>query len=207
VQAQLEAVFTDIRVDAVKIGMVANAGIIGAIAEELRRFRPRHVVVDPVMVAKSGDKLLQDEAISAMKNHLLPLATVITPNLPEAEVLWGRPIRDVAEMRKAAQALAQTYDAHVLVKGGHLDGDPVDVLSTGRTYGGERIATKNTHGTGCSLSAAIAAHLALGHEVEEAVRLSKEYVAQAIRHAFTIGRGHSPIHHFYAWWPKEEGEA
>lgn len=197
VLAQIDAVFQDIRVDAVKIGMVANESIIEAVAEGLKKYHPPFVVLDPVMIAKSGDKLLQDEAIAALKEKLLPLATLITPNLPEAETLLERKITSLEEMKQAAQELSQQYGIHVLVKGGHLQGEPIDVLSTGRIYSGERIETKHTHGTGCSLSSAIAAYLVRGEELETAVEKAKAYVQEAIRHAFPIGAGHSPIHHFY----------
>lgn len=197
VSAQINAVFEDIRVDAVKIGMVANQPIIEAVADGLEKHKPPYVVLDPVMVAKSGDKLLQEDAIAVLKKRLLPLATLITPNLPEAETLLGRKIDGLKEMEQAAKELAERYGVHALVKGGHLSGAPVDVLSTGRVYKGKRVDTKHTHGTGCSLSSAIAAYLARGEELETAVGKAKHYVEEAIRHAEPIGAGHSPIHHFY----------
>lgn len=197
VLAQIDAVFQDIRVDAVKIGMVANQDIIEAVAEGLKKYQPLHVVLDPVMIAKSGDKLLQEEAIVALKEKLLPLATLITPNIPEAETLLGKPINSLEEMKEASYELAKKYNTQVLVKGGHREGEPIDVLSTGRIYRGERIETKHTHGTGCSLSSAIAAYLARGEQLEVAIEKAKSYVQEAIRHAFPIGDGHSPIHHFY----------
>lgn len=197
VKAQIDAIFSDIRVDAVKIGMVSNQSNIEVIAECLQQYQPTHVVIDPVMIAKSGDKLLQDDAIHSMIETLLPLATVITPNIPEAEVLLGRQIHTTEDMRIASLELAKQFQAHVLVKGGHLEGNAIDILSTGQEYTSPRIATQHTHGTGCSLSSAIASYLALEYSLEEAVAQAKEYIFQAIEHAYPIGNGHSPIHHFY----------
>ncbi|TCP70396.1 bifunctional hydroxymethylpyrimidine kinase/phosphomethylpyrimidine kinase [Baia soyae] len=199
VQLQLDAVFSDIRVDAVKIGMVSNHGIMDVIAQSIQRYQPPHVVIDPVMIAKSGDSLLQEDSIAALQNALLPMATIITPNLPEAEVLLGCKITSILEMRQAVKELAGKMNTQVLLKGGHLDGDAVDILSTGREFSSPRIDTPHTHGTGCSLSSAIAAYLALGEPIEIAIAKAKEYVFQAICHAFPIGKGHSPIHHFYQW--------
>lgn len=199
VKAQIDAVFSDIRVDAVKIGMVSNHGIIKVIAESLQQYQPAHVVIDPVMVSKSGDPLLKNESISTLREVLLPQATILTPNLPEAEVLLGYNITSIEEMQMAARELADQFGSHVLLKGGHLEGEAVDILSTGSEYHSPRLETIHTHGTGCSLSAAIAAHLALGEPMEIAIAKAKDYVFQAIRHAFPIGNGHSPIHHFYQW--------
>lgn len=199
VKAQIDAIFSDIRVDAVKIGMVSNHGIINVIAESLEQYQPAHVVIDPVMVAKSGDPLLKNESISTLREVLLPQATILTPNLPEAEVLLGYKISSIEEMRLAARELANQYRSHVLLKGGHLEGEAVDILSTGSEYHCPRLDTPHTHGTGCSLSAAIGAYLAWGEPTEVAIAKAKEYVFQAIRHAFPIGSGHSPIHHFYQW--------
>lgn len=202
VEAQLEAIFTDIRVDAVKVGMVFSAEIAEVIADSFRKYQPSQVVVDPVMIAKSGDRLLREDAVETLKKELFPLASLITPNLPEAEVLLGRAIRSVDEMRTASKELSQRYQTEVLLKGGHLPGKAIDILSTGSSYQAERIDTKHTHGTGCSLSSAIAAHLALGYELEEAIEKSKRYISEAIQNAFPIGKGHSPIHHFYQWEQK-----
>ncbi|WP_380705790.1 bifunctional hydroxymethylpyrimidine kinase/phosphomethylpyrimidine kinase [Salinithrix halophila] len=205
IEAQIQAVFGDIRVDGVKIGMVGNADAIERIADNLARFRPQPIVIDPVMVAKSGDRLLAGEAVDALVTQLLPLGTLITPNIPEAEVLLGTSITSIEEMEEAARILADRFGTEVLVKGGHLSGEPLDVLSTGRTYPGKRIETRHTHGTGCSLSSAITALIAQGHAVEDAVDHAKRYVSEAIQHAFPIGGGHSPIHHFYTWHTLSEG--
>lgn len=199
VKAQIDAVFSDIRVDAVKIGMVSNHEIMKVITESLQQYQPEHVVIDPVMVAKSGDSLLKNESISTLRDVLLPQATVITPNLPEAEVLLGQKISSIEEMRVAARELADQFRSHVLLKGGHLKGEAVDVLSTGCEFHCPRLDTPHTHGTGCSLSSAIASYLALGEPLETAIAKAKEYVFQAIKHAFSIGSGQSPIHHFYQW--------
>ncbi|SFX26360.1 hydroxymethylpyrimidine/phosphomethylpyrimidine kinase [Thermoactinomyces sp. DSM 45891] len=199
VKSQLDAVFSDIRVDAVKIGMVSNHEIMSVIADSIQRYQPPHVVIDPVMIAKSGDALLQEESIMTLQNVLLPMATIITPNVPEAEVLLGCSITSIEEMRQAVRKLAIKMNTLVLLKGGHLNGDAIDILSTGREFSNPRIHTPHTHGTGCSLSSAIAAYLALDDPVDEAIAKAKEYVFQAICYAFPIGDGHSPIHHFYQW--------
>ncbi|SDY59524.1 bifunctional hydroxymethylpyrimidine kinase/phosphomethylpyrimidine kinase [Thermoactinomyces sp. DSM 45892] len=199
VKSQLDAVFSDIRVDAVKIGMVSNHEIMGVIADSIKRNQPPHIVLDPVMIAKSGDALLQKGSIDTLQRVLLPIATLITPNLPEAEELLGYNITSIEEMRQAVRELAEKMNTQVLLKGGHLNGDAVDILSTGREFSHPRIDSPHTHGTGCSLSSAIAAYLALGEPIEKAIAKAKEYVFQAICHAFPIGDGHSPIHHFYHW--------
>jgi hydroxymethylpyrimidine/phosphomethylpyrimidine kinase len=210
VAEQIDAVFTDVRVDAVKIGMLGAAEIAEVVAAALRRHEARHVVIDPVMVAKSGDRLLAEAAVEAVRTLLLPLAEVVTPNLPEAAVLLGidEP-RDLAAMRAAAEALATLGPASVLVKGGHLEGpesppESIDVFRDGDTVTelhAPRIATKNTHGTGCTLSAAIAALLPRMGRLE-AVRAAKDYLTGALAAAddLTVGTGHGPVHHFHALW-------
>ena len=208
VTAQLDAVFDDIAIGAVKIGMLSRPEIIDAVADGLRRHGARNVVLDPVMVAKSGDRLLRPEAIAALKERLLPLATVITPNLPEAAVLLDlEEAGDEAGMIDAAARLRKLGPRAVLLKGGHLDKDAesIDVLDDGGeplTLAAPRIATENTHGTGCTLSAAIAALLARGLSLRAAVREAKAYVTAAIRAAdrLSVGRGHGPVHHFHALW-------
>lgn len=206
VAEQIAAVFEDVRVDAVKIGMVANAAIAEAIAEGLDRYGPRPVVLDPVMVAKSGDHLLEPEAVEAVRDLIVPRATVITPNLPEASVLLGRDteISDLAGMRGALEDLRQLGSAWVLLKGGHLrDGDSIDLLTGPETVEltAPRIDTCNDHGTGCTLSAAIAALLP-SSDVPTAVRVAKAYLTEALRHAddLDVGSGHGPVHHFHALW-------
>jgi hydroxymethylpyrimidine/phosphomethylpyrimidine kinase len=198
---QIDAVFEDIRVDAVKIGMVGSAAIAEAIAGALQRHGARHVVVDPVMVAKGGDPLLTADAVAAIRDRLVPLAEVITPNLPEAAVLLGAPEpHDLDEMGTMARDLLQLGPASVLLKGGHLDGpESADIYCDGRTLdvlAAPRIATKNTHGTGCTLSSALAALLPR-HSRRDAVRLAKDYVTGAIRNAdrLDVGSGHGPLNH------------
>jgi hydroxymethylpyrimidine/phosphomethylpyrimidine kinase len=206
--AQIAAVFEDIGADAVKIGMLYSAGLIRAVAEQLRRYKARNIVLDPVMVAQSGDRLLEDDAVGAIREELMPLADVVTPNVPEAEVLSGRRIGGIADMKAAAGDLARYGSASVLVKGGHLEAaDSSDLLYLCRenrlvTFPAERIATRNTHGTGCTLSAAIAAHLARGEDLESAVRQAKIYITAALRAGagYRLGQGHGPVHHFFRYW-------
>ena len=211
VTAQLDAVFDDIAFAAVKIGMLSRPKIIDAVADGLRRHGARNVVLDPVMVAKSGDRLLPPDAIAALKERLLPLATVITPNLPESAVLLGlEEARDEAGMIDAAARLRALGPQAVLLKGGHLDKDAqsIDVLDDGGeplTLAAPRIATENTHGTGCTLSSAIAALLARGLPLRAAVAEAKAYVSAAIRAAdhLQVGHGHGPVHHFHALWRED----
>jgi hydroxymethylpyrimidine/phosphomethylpyrimidine kinase len=207
-ELQLETLFDDVRIDAVKIGMLASGELIRVVAEALERHRPRFVVLDPVMVAKSGDRLLRADAVAALRERLLPLATVVTPNLPEAGDLLARPVTDrPEEMREAARALAALGAGSVLVKGGHGTGDTlVDVLFDGGRFvelPATRIRTRNTHGTGCTLSSAIAALLPQRPSVEAAVRDAREYVLGAIRTAdeLSVGGGHGPLNHFFNLWP------
>jgi hydroxymethylpyrimidine/phosphomethylpyrimidine kinase len=214
VSAQMNAVFDDIDFAAVKIGMLSRPVIIDAVADGLRRHRPRNVVLDPVMVAKSGDRLLRADAVSALRQRLLPLATVITPNLPEAAVLLDlEEAEDEAGMIDAAARLRALGPQAVLLKGGHLakEAESVDVLDDGAeplTLAAPRITTANTHGTGCTLSSAIAALLARGLPLRDAVREAKAYVTAAIRAAdrLKVGHGHGPVHHFHALWREEADE-
>jgi len=200
VVAQMEAVASDMDVAAVKTGMLATAAIVSAVAGAIERLRLPLVVVDPVMVAKSGDRLLDRDAETAYRERLLPLATVVTPNLPEAEALLGRPVRTLVEMREAARALRAMGPRAVVVKGGHLEGDAVDVFWDGERLEdlpAPRIDTRNTHGTGCTYSAAIAARLALGEPRLDAVRGAKAYLTEAIRGSYAVGRGHGPVDHLH----------
>lgn len=207
VTAQIDAVFSDLNVGAVKIGMVAQADTIAAIADGLKRWAPRHVVLDPVMVATSGDRLLAAEAVDALKTLLFPLASLITPNLPEAAALLNEPVAsseaDVA--RQGKQLLAMGCRA-VLVKGGHGHGaESIDYLIDAErsiALAAPRIATANTHGTGCSLSSAIAAGLAKGEAMETSVRNAKAWITEAIAEAdrFAVGHGHGPAHHFHKYY-------
>ena len=209
VRAQLDAVVEDIGVDAVKIGMLHDPDIIHVVAGGLRAHGITRVVLDPVMVAQSGDRLIKDEAVEALKTHLIPLATVITPNLPEARALLGRNIQGPEDMEAAARALLDLGPASVLVKGGHLGGDEsVDCLFVSDRlaadqevywFAAPRIDTPNVHGTGCTLSSAIAAYLARDYALPDAVAAAKEYITGAIRagSAYKTGHGKGPLHHFY----------
>lgn len=200
VKAQIDAVFSDITVDAVKIGMVSNVDIIKQIASSLKEWGAKNIVVDPVMVSKSGYQLLEDEAIEALRRTLLPLAAVVTPNLPEAEVLLGKKVITEEGMEEAAKEILLLGPHSVLIKGGHLKGAATDILFDGDTmtkFTAVRINKKNTHGTGCTLSSAIAVHLALGFDLISAVDKSKSYLTGAIEHGFPVGKGVGPVHHFY----------
>ncbi|MGY4159217.1 hydroxymethylpyrimidine/phosphomethylpyrimidine kinase [Bradyrhizobium sp. USDA 4461] len=207
VTAQLDAVFSDLDVGAVKIGMVAQTETIAAIAEGLTRWAPRHVVLDPVMVATSGDRLLAAEAVDALKSMLFPLASLITPNLPEAAALLNEPVASTeADVERQGKRLLAMGCRAVLVKGGHRHGaDSIDYLIDAErsiALSAPRVATANTHGTGCSLSSAIAAGLAKGETMETAVRHAKAWITDAIAAAdrFAVGHGHGPVHHFHNYY-------
>ena len=198
---QLDAVFTDIVPDAVKIGMVSSAELIAVIAEKLRRYGAQRVVVDPVMVATSGAKLLRDDAIHALTSQLLPLATVLTPNIPEAEILSGLTITDAAGMEAAARTISQRYGCAVLCKGGHQINDADDLLwrsGTGKWFHGKRIANPNTHGTGCTLSSAIASNLAKGCDLDTSVERAKAYISGCLSAMLDLGHGSGPMDHMFA---------
>jgi len=205
VEQQMDAVFSDLSIQAVKIGMLSDVNIIKAVARKLRQYKPKHLVIDPVMVATSGDLLLESSAISTLKSVLLPLATMITPNLPEAAALTGESApKTEAEMNALIVKLRQLDTRAILLKGGHLDScdDSTDLFITKghvERLSTTRIKTQNTHGTGCTLSSAIASYLARGYTLKEAVQLGKHYITQAISHADTldIGHGHGPVHHFF----------
>ena len=209
VAEQIDAVYADVRVDAVKIGMVATADIARAVADRLRHHAARNIVLDPVMVAKSGHHLLREDAVAALRDTLVPMARVITPNLPEAGVLLGEgePMT-LADMRVAIRDLHRLGPEWVLLKGGHLTGtESTDLLFDGHTVTelqSHRIDTRNTHGTGCTLSSAIAALLPR-HDMVEAVRRAKAYLTGAIAASdrLTVGSGHGPVHHFYALWTED----
>jgi hydroxymethylpyrimidine/phosphomethylpyrimidine kinase len=207
ITAQIDAVFSDLGVGAVKIGMVAQPASIDAIAAGLKRWSPRHVVLDPVMVATSGDRLLAAEAVDALRTRLVPLASVITPNLPEAAALLDEPMaQERAAIENQGRRLLAFGCEAALIKGGHGEGaESIDYLFTASgtiALAAPRIDTKNTHGTGCSLSSAIAAGLAKGESMETAVRNAKAWVTAAIAAAdgFSVGRGHGPIHHFHKFY-------
>jgi len=201
IEAQLDAVFDDFEIGAVKTGMLYDAEIVRIVAERLRKFNARSLVVDPVMVSKSGVALVKPEAVEVLTRELFPLASLVTPNVPEAERLAGLSITTVEDARVASAKIAQFGCRAVLLKGGHLPGAPAtDVLYDGTTWTvipGEWIDTPHTHGTGCAYSAAIAARLARGAEVVDAIRGAKRYITGAIRHSLAIGRGRGPIHHFH----------
>lgn len=204
VEAQIDAVFSDIRVDGVKIGMVSTAPLIRAIAKKMRQYKPKVLVVDPVMVATSGAHLLEPDAEKDLVEQLLPLATLITPNMQEGEVLSGLSIRNQKEMEQAAAVICQRGAQAVLLKGGHLAETADDYLLypgegswlQGKWFTGKRSSNPNTHGTGCSLSSALACELAAGHSLPEAVERAKAYVALGIENGLAVGHGHGPIHHF-----------
>ena len=197
---QLDCIFTDIFPDAVKIGMVSDKDLIRMIAQKLRQCQPKHVVVDPVMVATSGARLIADDAVEVLQQELFPLATVLTPNIPEAEVLLGENIASKEGMEKAAEEIGRQYGCGVLCKGGHSINDANDLLyQDGKVtwFAGKRINNPNTHGTGCTLSSAIAANLAKGCELAEAVRLAKEYISGALAAMLDLGKGSGPMNHGY----------
>lgn len=198
VRDQIETVADDMAIAALKTGMLANPRIIEEVARVIAARGFKNLVVDPVMVAKSGDRLLDASSERAYLDHLFPLAALITPNLPEAEVLLSRPVRTIDDMKAAATALGRLGCRAVLLKGGHLEGDPTDILWDGTTLHeltSRRIDTKNTHGTGCTYSAAITARLALGHDLEAAVRGAKHFLTTAIEESYSPGKGHGPVRH------------
>jgi hydroxymethylpyrimidine/phosphomethylpyrimidine kinase len=201
VKKQIDAVYEDIGTDAVKIGMLPTPPLMRAAAEKLEEYKPANVVIDPVMYAKNGAPLMEEGSIDALIKYIVPKADILTPNIPEAEKISGIKIAGLEDMEKAARIIIDMGCARVLIKGGHaLSKDAEDILYDGREFrrfSSPRINTKNTHGTGCTLSSAIASNLALGFPAAEAVEKAKAYVTTAIEHALSIGRGHGPTHHFY----------
>ena len=200
---QIDAVFEDIPPDAVKVGMLSTPACMEAVASKLREYRPAHVVIDPVMYAKNGSPLMQESSIDTLIQTVIPAATLLTPNIPEAEKIAGMKIVTPEDMQEAARAIYRMGAGAVLVKGGHYIGDARDILFDGtgfHTYVEKRIDTKNTHGTGCTLSSAIASYLALGEPLPEAVGKAKAYVTGAIEHALPLGNGCGPTNHFFRWW-------
>jgi hydroxymethylpyrimidine/phosphomethylpyrimidine kinase len=198
---QIDCIFNDISPDAVKIGMVSNREIIKIIAEKLIQYKAKNIVVDPVMVATSGSKLISDEAINILIKELIPLATVITPNIPEAEVLCGFKIKDEKDMVQAAKKISEQLKGAVLVKGGHLVNDAIDLLYENGNihwFKSERINNPNTHGTGCTLSSAIACNLADGKTLAESIENAKAYLTGALRAGLDIGKGSGPLEHTYS---------
>jgi hydroxymethylpyrimidine/phosphomethylpyrimidine kinase len=207
-EKQIRAVLDDIGTDAVKIGMLHSSGTIITVAETLAPYRIRNIVLDPVMVATSGDKLLMDEAVEALKLHMIPGVRIITPNIPEAEILLGRKMDSQADLLPYARDLGKEFGVSVLLKAGHLRENVLrDVFYNSENretmeLPSERIKTRNTHGTGCTLSSALASYLARGKSMEDAVRSAKQYMSNTIRSGagYTTGKGHGPVHHFYQYW-------
>nr|VFJ90041.1 MAG: hydroxymethylpyrimidine/phosphomethylpyrimidine kinase [Candidatus Kentron sp. H]VFJ91391.1 MAG: hydroxymethylpyrimidine/phosphomethylpyrimidine kinase [Candidatus Kentron sp. H]VFJ98050.1 MAG: hydroxymethylpyrimidine/phosphomethylpyrimidine kinase [Candidatus Kentron sp. H] len=209
VARQIAAVLTDIGADAVKIGMLHSAELVEVVASSLRAHNPRNIVLDPVMVAQSGDRLSGDDTIEALKKHLMPLADVLTPNIPEAEMLLDRELRSPEDLRQGARELAEYGSRSVLIKGGHSmeEDTSTDLLYLAAedrfvTLTDQRVETRNNHGTGCTLSSAIAGFLAKGHNIQAAVEKAKSYIGQAIRAGaeYTLGQGGGPVHHFFEYW-------
>lgn len=197
---QMDAVFTDIYPDAIKIGMVSSPEIVEAIAASLEKYQAKNIVLDPVMVATSGAKLLKEEAMDSLINRLIPLADVITPNIPEGEILAGMEITNEDEMIKAAEKIGKKYDCAVLLKGGHRVNDANDLLygdGEFKWFRSERIDNPNTHGTGCTLSSAIGANLAKGYEIDQAIEKAKDYLTGALRAGLDLGKGSGPLMHNY----------
>lgn len=206
---QLDSIFTDIRPDAVKTGMMASCDLIKVVAEKLKQYDAKNIVVDPVMVATSGAKLISDDAILTLKNELCPLATLITPNIPETEVLTGRSITSKEDMIDAAKTLTEQLGCAVLCKGGHSLNDANDLLylsdGTYVWFQGKRIDNPNTHGTGCTLSSAIASNLAKGHSLADAVANAKNYISGALAAMLDLGKGSGPMNHAFAIKGEYEG--
>lgn len=198
VELQLDSVFTDIYPDAIKTGMISSPEIIKSIAKKLRQYKAKNIVIDPVMVATSGAKLIADDAIDVLKDELFPLATVITPNIPEGEILSGLTIENAEDMERAAKSIYEKYGCSVLLKGGHKVNDANDLLYTVDGpiwFEGRRINNPNTHGTGCTLSSAIASNLAKGQLLSEAVKNAKDYISKALEDGLDLGKGSGPLNH------------
>lgn len=205
IKAQIDAIFDDINVHGVKIGMVSQIETIKAIAQKLRQFKPQNIVIDPVMISKSGYDLLQPEAKVTLVEELIPLADLLTPNLPEAEVITKMKIENIEDMKQAAKKIHDMGVKNILIKGGHLQYSAVDILFDGKEFTlfeSKRIETKNTHGTGCTLSSSIAANLGKGYTMKTAIELSKKYITTAIEHSIELGKGVGPTHHFYELYKK-----
>ena len=201
---EIDGVMSDIGADAAKTGMLSAPSIIEVVVDRVEAWGIRNFVVDPVMVAKSGDRLLHQSAVDALRDRLLPLALIATPNIPEAGVLAEMTIDSEAAMQEAARKIHALGAAWVVVKGGHREGDPDDLVFDGTDFTllrSERIDTRNTHGTGCTFSAAITANLALGYAPLESIERAKRYISDALRHSYAIGQGHSPVNHLYAFDP------
>jgi hydroxymethylpyrimidine/phosphomethylpyrimidine kinase len=208
VGAQIDAVMQDIGTNALKTGMLSNAAIIQTVTAKIKQYRLSNLVVDPVMVATSGDLLLKKNAVAALRNRLVPLASIITPNIAEAEALTGLELNRSAAIEEAARRIVALGARSVVIKGGHRRGPATDLFYDGKHFRelrAPRIRTRHTHGTGCTFSAAITAYLAKGRNIESAVMLAKKFITEAIRQSFAIGAGHSPVHHFHHFWKAESG--
>lgn len=205
IEDQMTAIFEDIQVDAVKIGMLSNPNCIKAVHKKLMEYKPKNIVVDPVMFAKNGCPLMPKDSIDVLLKTIVPLATLITPNIPEAESIANMTISNREDMMQACKKIHALGVQNVLVKGGHYDGDAMDILYDGNkfhTFVIERINTKNTHGTGCTLSSSIASNLALGYDVVQSVKLAKEYVTGAIKNSLELGKGNGPTNHFWKFFER-----
>lgn len=204
IKDQIDAVFQDVRVDAVKVGMLSGIDTMTAVAEKLEEYKPK-AVIDPVMIAKGGMALMAEDALDTLKSRIIPLSFLLTPNVPEAETITGIKIQNIEDMKKAAVEIFKMGAENVLIKGGHMEGDAADILYDGKefhTFVQERINTKNTHGTGCTISSAITACLANGMNIAEAVKSAKAFVTEAIRYAdnLEVGKGHGPTNHFWEFY-------
>lgn len=200
IKKQIDAVFEDIDVDAVKIGMLSEPCCMLAVVEKMNEYKPKNIVVDPVMYAKNGCPLMNPNAIDLLIEKVIPISDIITPNIPEAEKISSIEIRNIEDMKKASKIIYNMGPKNVLIKGGHSVGDAIDILFDGQNFyefKTERINTKNTHGTGCTFSSAIASNLAVGKNMNEAVKNSKDYITMAIKHSLPIGKGYGPTNHFY----------
>ena len=198
---ELDAIFTDIYPDAVKIGMVSESGLICTVTDKLRQYEAKNIVVDPVMVATSGARLISGAAVETLKKELFPLACILTPNIPETEVLTGMEVKTTEDMTEAAKRISETYHCAVLCKGGHQLNDANDLLYADgayRWFNGKRINNPNTHGTGCTLSSAIASNLAKGFSLEESVERAKDYISGALAAMLDLGKGNGPVNHGFA---------
>lgn len=203
VEDQIDAIFEDIEIDAVKLGMLPTAEIAEAVAERLKRYNPAHIVCDPILAAAAGYTLISDDAAEALRKYIFPIADVITPNIPETEVFTGIGIQSAEDMERAARALVEGGAKAALIKGGHFTGDARDILFDGEqlySFVTGRLNNHGVHGTGCTLSSAITANLAHDYSLREAIKLAKDYVTKAIRHSFTVGKGQDVLHHFYHFW-------
>lgn len=205
IENQIDAVFEDIEVNAVKVGMLSDSICMKAVAGKLLQYKPQFTVIDPVMIAKGGHSLMQEDALSALIEDIIPLSYLLTPNIPEAQIITGMEIRNLDDMKKTAEKIISMGAKNVLIKGGHLDGDALDVLFDGKeyhTFSSERINTKNTHGTGCTFSSAVAANLAKECPLVLAVAKAKAYITTAIENSLDLGKGHGPTNHFYELYKK-----